>query len=71
LPTGSAVEEVFELSNRVVLPTQALMCYIRPFTWPHQYVPLLFSEVIDFVACPGIFLMGCHAMHREQIEQAC
>ena len=50
---------------------QALLSYIAPFHWPHQYVPLLFSDRIDFVACPGIFLMGCHAMHKEKIKEVC
>ena len=48
---------------------QALLHYVTPFHWPHQYVPLLFSDRIDFVACPGIFLMGCHAMHKEKIKE--
>nr|CAB3265876.1 myotubularin-related protein 13-like [Phallusia mammillata] len=60
---------ISENYSLITLVMEALLCYIRPFTWPHQYVPLLFSEIIDFVACPGIFLMGCHGMHKEQIEQ--
>jgi len=60
---------VFISSNYslITLTIEGLLSYLRPFSWPHQYVPVLFTEIIDLVACPGIFIMGCHKKHKDSI----
>ncbi|XP_039264626.2 DENN domain-containing protein 3-like isoform X2 [Styela clava] len=62
---------VFFSSDYSLLPLvmECFRSYIRPMEWHHQYISILFSEIMGFVDCPGIFMMGCHSSHKSEIEK--
>ncbi|XP_061111256.1 DENN domain-containing protein 3 isoform X1 [Conger conger] len=49
----------------LTLMAECFMLYIRPLLWQHPYVPILSSQMLDFLMAPTAFLMGCHLHNFE------
>ncbi|KAJ8321592.1 hypothetical protein KUTeg_000063 [Tegillarca granosa] len=69
------VEEriVFLSSNFALLfiVMESFRYFILPFTWSSRftYVPVLPAKSLELLEAPGTFMMGCHAIHKKEVEQ--
>ncbi|XP_074278770.1 DENN domain and WD repeat-containing protein SCD1-like isoform X2 [Silene latifolia] len=45
----------------LTLVSEAICHLIYPFQWQHVYVPILFSEGVDFVDAPTPYIIGLHS----------
>uniref|UniRef100_A0A4W5NW15 DENN domain-containing protein 3 n=1 Tax=Hucho hucho TaxID=62062 RepID=A0A4W5NW15_9TELE len=52
---------------RLTLLAESLMLFIHPLVWQHPFVPVLSSQMLDFLMAPTAYLMGCHLHHYEEV----
>ncbi|CAC5386061.1 DENND3 [Mytilus coruscus] len=62
---------VFISSSYALLTTimQSFLYFILPFEWRYSFVPILTIEALELLEAPGTFMMGCHKIHRKEVEQ--
>ena len=41
---------------------------LYPFKWNNTYIPIINSEIIEFLQAPLPYVLGCHADYFYQIE---
>ncbi|XP_029447975.1 DENN domain-containing protein 3 isoform X2 [Rhinatrema bivittatum] len=54
----------------LTLIAECFMLYLHPIQWQHTFVPILSSQMLDFIMAPTSFLMGCHLDHFEEVKKA-
>ncbi|KAK6327886.1 hypothetical protein J4Q44_G00035320 [Coregonus suidteri] len=52
---------------QLTLMAESLMHFIHPLVWQHPFVPVLSSQMLDFLMAPTAYLMGCHLDHYEEV----
>ncbi|XP_030075472.1 DENN domain-containing protein 3 [Microcaecilia unicolor] len=53
----------------LTLIAECFMLYLHPIQWQHTFVPILSSQMLDFIMAPTSFLMGCHLDHLEEVSK--
>ncbi|XP_043923198.1 DENN domain-containing protein 3-like [Protopterus annectens] len=53
----------------LTIVAECFMLYLHPLQWQHTFVPILSSQMLDFVMAPTSFLMGCHIDHFREVDE--
>jgi hypothetical protein len=60
------------VSLRISLLTPAILAFLAlllPFRWLFTLVPLLPKPLLEFVAAPGVFIMGCSSKYKLEVKE--
>ena len=47
---------------------QSILTFILPLEWRYTYVPVLPRTMLEYIDAPGIFIYGCHADYKDEIQ---
>ncbi|XP_037354764.1 DENN domain-containing protein 3 isoform X2 [Talpa occidentalis] len=53
----------------LTLVAECFLAFLHPLQWQHTFVPVLSSQMLDFLMAPTSFLMGCHLDHFEEVSK--